>query len=133
MKISFYQSGLAVMVLSAFLSGCSSITDTVAASTQTFTNASEATTNVSKSSPSAKNNTEQAIQFTKINWMKLSSNMAKGQGEHLAALATLLEVKEAQKPAFYAMTQEKFTRLFANTETSPEQLVQHLQLEITKL
>lgn len=133
MKNSFYQAVLIAVTAGAFLSGCSSITDTVAASTQTFTNASEATTNVSKSSSYAKNDTEQAVQFAKLNWMNLSANMAKGQGEHLAAFATLLKVDAAKRPAFYQMTQQKFTALLGSTETTPEQLVQNLQVEIAKL
>ncbi len=133
MKNSFYSPILAIVLTATFLNGCSTITDTVAASTQTFTNASEATTNVSKSSPSAKNDTEQAVLFTKFNWMNLGSNMAKGQGEHLAALATLLHVEDAKRADFYQMTQQKFTTLFDSTETTPEQLVQSLQLEIAKL
>ncbi|NOQ34286.1 MAG: DUF3015 domain-containing protein [Methylococcaceae bacterium] len=132
MKTYLYPAGVG-LIAASLLSGCSSITDTVAASTQTFTNSSESSTNASKDSPSAKNNTEQAIEFAKVNWMQLSSNMSKGQGEHLAAIASLLSVKEAKKPAFYTMTQDKFSSLFKSTETTAEQLVSSLQLEIINL
>lgn len=125
---------LAIIAVSASLSGCSSITDSIAASSQTFTNTTKYTTDVStKDSSSSSSNTQQAIEFAKVNWMKLSANMSKGQGEHLAAIASLLKVEETQKPAFYAMTQNKFTTLYRSKETTGEQLVQQLQIEIAKL
>ena len=45
--------------------------------------------------------------FAAINFDNLSQEMAQGQGEHLASLATLMGVPAEQQPAFFAMTQEK--------------------------
>jgi len=117
------------------LSGCSSITDTIAASTQTFTNTTESSTRVSSSndSGSASLKSQQAIDFAKINWMQLSANMAKGNGEHLQTLADLLGVQAAEKPAFYQMTKTKFSQLFSSTETTPEQLVHRLKIQVSQL
>jgi hypothetical protein len=117
------------------LSGCSSITDTIAASTQTFTNTTESSTRVSSSneSGSASLKNQQVIDFARINWMQLSSNMAKGDGEHLHTLADLLGVQAAEKPAFYQMTKTKFSQLFFSTETTPEQLVHRLTIEVNQL
>lgn len=117
------------------LSGCSSITDTIAASTQTFTNTTESSTRVSSSndSGSASLKNQQLIDFAKINWMQLTSNMAQGDGEHLHTLADLLGVKAAEKPVFYQMTKTKFSQLFSSTETTPEQLVHRLKIEVNQL
>ncbi|MCK4493166.1 MAG: DUF3015 family protein [Methylococcales bacterium] len=119
------------------LSGCSSITDTIAASSQTFTNVSDSSsgssTNVSKDSSPSASNIHQAIEFAKINWMNLSSNMSQGQGEHLVAIADLLAVKEAKRLVFYQMTQLKFSALFNKGEATPTELIAHLQQEIKRL
>lgn len=137
MKIYSSQISLALIAINLTLSGCSAVTDTIAASSQTFTNVSDSSvgssTNVSKDSSPSSSNTQQAIDFVRINWMNLSANMSKGKGEHLAAMATLLAVKETQKLAFYQMTQKKFTHLFNNGKTTASQLVEHLQIEVTKL
>jgi hypothetical protein len=76
---------------------------------------------------------QQAIEFAKINWMQLSSNMANGDGEHLSTMADLLGVEATQKTAFYSMTKAKFNQLFPSTEVTAEQLVQSLKTEIEKL
>ncbi|MCK5898404.1 MAG: DUF3015 family protein [Methylococcales bacterium] len=131
------QIGLNIIALTVLLSGCSSITDTIAASSQTFTNVSDSSsgssTNMSKDSSPSASNTHQAIAFAKINWMNLSANMSQGKGEHLAAIADLLEVKVIQRPAFYRMTQKKFMTLFNEGQATPVELIAQLQLEIKKL
>ena len=137
MKIYYPQISLILIAISMTLSGCSAVTDTIAASSQTFTNVSDSSvgssTNVSKDSSPSSSNTQQAIDFASINWMNLSANMSKGKGEHLAAMATLLAVKETQKLAFYQMTQKKFIPLFNEGKTTASQLVKQLQREVEKL
>jgi Protein of unknown function (DUF3015) len=117
------------------LSGCGTLTDTIAASTQTFTNTTESSTRVTSSNDSghASLKTQQAVAFAKINWMQLSANMASGQGEHLSAMADLMGVQASQKPAFYSMTKAKFSQLLPSNEVTPEQLVSRLKVEVSKL
>jgi uncharacterized protein YceK len=126
---------LIILATTVMLSGCSALTDSIAASTQTFTNSTESSTRVSSSNNSkqASLKIQQAVEFVKVNWMQLSSNMASGQGEHLSTMADLMGVKPAQKPAFYSMAKSKFSQLFPTTETTPEQLVNSLKVEIGKL
>ncbi|MCK5925842.1 MAG: DUF3015 family protein [Methylococcales bacterium] len=127
-----------VLIAAYFMvSGCSSITDTIAASSQTFTNVSDSSsgssTNVSKDSSPSASNIHQAIEFAKINWMNLSANMSQGKGAHLVAIADLLEVKKNQRLVFYQMTQQKFTHLFNKGQATPTELIAQLQQEIKKL
>ena len=61
--------------------------------------------------------------FASLNFENLAQDMAQGQGEHLASLATLMGISAAQQPAFFAMTQEKYASLVAAGETSPVALV----------
>ena len=64
--------------------------------------------------------------FAALNFENLAQDMAQGQGEHLASLATLMGISAAQQPAFFAMTQEKYASLVAAGETSPVALVKAL-------
>lgn len=135
MKINTCCIFLVTLAVAVLLSGCSALTDSIAASTETFTNSTESSTRVSSSNDSnhASVKTQQAIEFAKINWMQLSSNMANGQGEHLSAMADLLGVQAVKKPAFYQMAKFKFNQLFPSTDTTPEQLVSRLKVEVAKL
>ena len=125
---------LAVLVAIITLPSCSTLTDSIAASTQTFTNTTESSSRVSSSQGGEKSaQAQKAVEFAKVNWMQLSANMAKGEGEHLSAMADLLGVKAAQKSAFYSMTKVKFSQLFPSNEVTPEQLVQRLKTEVSQL
>ena len=61
--------------------------------------------------------------FAAINFDNLAQEMAQGEGEHLTSLATLMGIPVAQQPAFFAMTQEKYTALVQEGETSPKAVV----------
>jgi hypothetical protein len=64
--------------------------------------------------------------FASLNFENLAQDMAQGQGEHLTSLATLMGIPAAQQPAFFAMTQEKYSSLVTAGETSPVALVKAL-------
>ena len=57
----------------------------------------------------------------------LAQDMAQGQGEHLASLATLLGVPEEAQPEFFALVQEKYTMLVGSDDTTPVTMLQALQ------
>jgi len=61
--------------------------------------------------------------FASVNFDNLSQEMAQGQGEHLTSLATLMGIPNEQHPAFFQMTQEKYTTLIQAGETSPKAVV----------
>lgn len=61
--------------------------------------------------------------FASLNFENLSQEMAQGQGEHLASLATLLGIPAKQHPEFFAMTQEKYNTLVKSGETTPPALL----------
>lgn len=70
---------------------------------------------------------EQTTLFANLNFDNLSQEMAQGGGEHLASLATLMGVPAEQQPAFFAMTQEKYTTLVQSGETTPAAMLKALQ------
>jgi len=74
-----------------------------------------------------------AVQFVQLNWSNLTADMAKGQGENLAAIADFLQVKPAQKPVFYTLSKVKFSLLLPSSKTTPEQLIKNFKLEVGKL
>ncbi len=65
---------------------------------------------------------------TEINFENLSQEMAQGQGEHLASLATLMGVPADQQPAFFALAQEKYTTLTQSGETAPVAMIKALNV-----
>lgn len=64
--------------------------------------------------------------FAQLNFEALSAEMAQGQGEHLASMATLMGVPAEHQAAFFAMTQERYTSLVKAGEASPVALVKAL-------
>lgn len=75
---------------------------------------------------------ERANVFAAINLDNLSQEMAQGKGEHLASLATLMGVPNEQHAAFFALTQERYTALVQDGETSSVALVKTLNDAISK-
>jgi hypothetical protein len=63
------------------------------------------------------------IMFAQLNFENLSQEMAQGQGEHLASLATLMGVPSEQQGAFFAMTQERYTSLVGTGAASPVAMI----------
>lgn len=61
--------------------------------------------------------------FAELNFENLSQEMAQGQGEHLASLATLMGVPAENQAAFFAMTQERYTSLVKTGEASPVAMI----------
>jgi hypothetical protein len=57
--------------------------------------------------------------FAQTNFENLSQEMAQGQGEHLASLATLMGVPSEHHAEFFALTQEHYTTLVQSGNTTP--------------
>ncbi|MGH9428748.1 MAG: DUF3015 family protein, partial [Terriglobia bacterium] len=69
---------------------------------------------------------EKVNMFASANFESLSQEMAQGQGEHLASLATLLGVPADQQSEFFAMAQERYVSFVQAGEPSPVRLVKVL-------
>ncbi|HEY5627567.1 MAG TPA: DUF3015 family protein, partial [Nitrospira sp.] len=64
-----------------------------------------------------------AIAFATYNEANLEQDLAKGRGEYLTSMGTLLGVTEEARPAFQAGAQERFIQLsHANEQARVEQL-----------
>ncbi len=66
---------------------------------------------------------QKTTMFAQLNFENLSQEMAQGQGEHLASLATLMGVPVEHQAAFFAMTQERYASLVKAGEASPVAMV----------
>ena len=66
---------------------------------------------------------QKVTMFAKVNFENLSQEMAQGQGEHLASLATLMGVPVERHAEFFAMTQERYTSLVKAGEASSVAMV----------
>jgi hypothetical protein len=75
---------------------------------------------------------QKVTMFALLNFENLTQEMAQGGGEHLASLATLMDVPVEQHPAFFAMTQERYLYLVQAGETSSAALVKSLNDAIAK-
>ena len=67
------------------------------------------------------------INMASRSFESLAKEMAQGQGEHLASLATLLGVPEEVQPEFFALVQEKYTILVGSDDTTAVTMLQALQ------
>ena len=64
--------------------------------------------------------------FASANFENLSQEMAQGQGEHLASLASLMGVPAEHQGEFFAMTQERYATLVKAGEASPVAMIKAL-------
>jgi hypothetical protein len=64
--------------------------------------------------------------FASLNFENLSQDMARGEGEHLASLATLLKIPQEQHAAFFAMTKERYHSLIESGETTSAAMLKAL-------
>ena len=73
---------------------------------------------------------QKTTMFAELNFENLSQEMAQGQGEHLASLATLMGVPVEHQAEFFAMTQERYTSLIKTGEASPVAMVKAINSAI---
>lgn len=69
------------------------------------------------------NRQEQVAAFTQTHLERLKQDMAAGQGEHLASLATLLGIEPSRQSDFFDLTQRQFTELFPSDRTTATELL----------
>ncbi|HSA62330.1 MAG TPA: DUF3015 family protein [Nitrospiraceae bacterium] len=70
---------------------------------------------------------EKAALFIELNYANLAEDMARGGGEHLASLATLMHVPLENQPQLFASVQERYAFLTTMGEDEPVALRKALQ------
>jgi hypothetical protein len=77
-------------------------------------------------------NQTQQEQFVAMNYDKLSTEVAQGNGEYVSALAELMGCNAAAQPEFARMTQSKYESLFAAPQTDARVWLGSLKAEMSK-
>jgi hypothetical protein len=85
----------------------------------------------SSSKPTSLNSEEKVRLFASANFDRLKEDMAAGQGEHLASLATLLSVPQSQQSAFFSFTKANFSLVCPSEHVTPDELVAALTREMS--
>lgn len=80
----------------------------------------------------AENREVRVNHFASRNFDRLSVEMAQGGGEHLDALAGLLDVRADQRDAFAALTQSHFEQLFPSDQTTVGEMLSTLDQLMTE-
>jgi DUF3015 family protein len=65
--------------------------------------------------------------FVASTFESLSQDMARGQGEHLASLATMMGVPVEHQPAFFSLAQDRYRTLMERGEDSPLSVIKAIQ------
>lgn len=69
--------------------------------------------------------------FAAVNLPKLSAEMARGGGQALSALGTLLGVKDEK--AFFTLTQARYEKIFPDEKTGSDAMLRNLKTELAAL
>ncbi len=73
-----------------------------------------------------------AQRFMSENMEQVAQDAARGEGEALATLASLLEVDEADREAFYAHTQEHFSEIFPSANVTAGKALENLEASMAE-
>ncbi|MFW2078864.1 DUF3015 family protein [Acinetobacter sp. ULE_I010] len=76
--------------------------------------------------------TAQVVTFTNENTESLARDMAVGQGESLNVLASLLNVKDADKAHFFAVAKSNFSHIYSTNNQNSLQVLASLQEVMAK-
>jgi hypothetical protein len=70
--------------------------------------------------------------FVASTFESLSQDMARGQGEHLASLATMMGVPVEHQPAFFSLVQDRYRTLMERGENSPFAVIKAIQETVVR-
>jgi Protein of unknown function (DUF3015) len=68
-----------------------------------------------------------AVAFTTLNFENVKRDLARGEGEYLASLGSLLGVRTSEQQQFFSFAQHRAAVLVASQTATPEQVVTTLK------
>lgn len=116
----------ALVGLPWLLSSCA-LTESTTETVGNTVNASIRFTSSTSPGQSASAQDQKIYAFTAVNFDRIREDMARGGGEHLASLASLMGIPASEQPAFFELTRESFPTLFSSDQTTPEELLANLE------
>ncbi|MCF6319643.1 MAG: DUF3015 domain-containing protein [Proteobacteria bacterium] len=78
-----------------------------------------------------KNDTQRDI-FVAANFDSLAKEMAQGSGDHLASLATIMQLEQKDKVAFYALAQNEFGQIFSAENVDSAHVILSLDVAMSQ-
>jgi hypothetical protein len=69
---------------------------------------------------------QKAVAFATVNADNLEQDIARGSGEYLGSLGTLLSAPSDSLPSFMAQAQSRYSTLYAPQTPTPEQMIRRL-------
>jgi hypothetical protein len=125
----------AVFGVLCILYACATTTAPTESSTKTFHNTTDASSKfTSSTSPGGGSSDlakkEQALAFSKVNFERIKTDIALGGGEHLTSLATLLDIPARNQQEFFTLTKTNFSTLFGPENSTAEELLARLDIEL---
>jgi len=118
---------LSVALLGLTLSSCTVSTDPF----KPTSDSTSSTSGKSSSTPTALTDEEKVSIFAAANFDHLKEDMAAGQGEHLASLATLLGVPKDRQPEFFSFTKANFPVLYPSEQATSDEMITSLTREMS--
>jgi hypothetical protein len=64
--------------------------------------------------------------FVAENMDSVAKDIAKGEGEYLETMASLMDLNQAQRPQLYALLQKNFTRIYTSPAVSPADVLRNI-------
>ena len=120
-----------LIFLPIFFVGCGTTSAPTESSTNTIDKTTNSTTDATSStSPGSGDGSARAEEFTRLNYAQVQADMAAGGGEHLAALACLLEIPPEQEQRFFVLSREKYAMLYSTPSTTPRRMLTRLSREM---
>jgi len=121
-------SSFFVLMIGLAVSACTIATDPTKGTSDST--ASTSGSGKTKTADGVLKEDQRVNEFASVNFNKLKEDMAIGQGEHLASLATLLGVTQDHQAEFFAFTKEKFPSIFTSQHVTPEEMLAALTREM---
>lgn len=120
--------------ISALMSSCAVVTKSTEASSETFENTSDASTDMTLSTSPRDEDRDSGNRKVKayaaVNLDRLREDMARGGGEHLTAFAHLLGIRDTHRAEFYALARDRYPVLFSSEPTTSEVMLARLDVEL---
>jgi hypothetical protein len=116
---------VALMGVTWLLASCA-ITASTTETVGNTVNASIKFTSSTSPGQSSSARDQKVYAFTAVNFARIREDMARGGGEYLTSLASLMGISASEQSAFFALTKESFPTLFSSDQTTPEELLTKL-------
>jgi hypothetical protein len=76
---------------------------------------------------------ERVNTFVAENMDSVAKDIARGEGEYLDTMASLMEIQEVQRPHLYAVLQQNFSRIYTSPAVTPADVLANIDAVVGSL